>query len=665
MKKSQLLFISASLALVLVSCNAGNKKSESKGEEETGLAKALKQFDTNYTATFVTDPEDDYHPALLCGDDFYGHEYQYQFTGFAKVEKDGGKYHAFDHYVEKRVDPWDGEYFILGGRKDFNDDDLKAYASLNSYFDASKFVEKEDNVYHSDDEEQIVGYLNVVNTAMGYYFFGDGSSGVDIVLDDTGDIESIKYWGVGDEDGNFDKDALWATVEFTNVGMTRDGVLEKELDALEEMPTPDLDYVKAVGRDGVNLYEGLEYHFEDMCISSIVGEDASSIGLTSSLSPYLGFETKEVSKFGDAFANYSQLVDFTATISSENGHTILKDIKDVEYKDDCNFDTAVYIEDGETFFYDFVDPEYAKNNNGVKLNLLGATFEGGTVSEQNGKDEVINVSYLFEGVKYSLPVHFLPNTSQDVRSCFVDVVSGSELKAGDLLNVSDVMFRWENGKASACITETSSFEKGYSFAEACAAIADEDVPQYSKNLGVEFFYNMEIPGDDDKSYEGAVAIIDITVENAAKMVEEYSKQLTDAGYTKVREEDTDEGKLYQFNKGDIVIMFTSPVNLGTYCYYQVIVANLAKEILPEVISWPGEYGLNKYDGTQDIMVLNDDMTGTLNGKAFTYEIDEEESSISFDCDGVHYHIVAYGSGSYWGTYTVDGVENEFDYIEML
>lgn len=668
MKKSHLFAISASMALLLASCNKPGSASSmptpgsSTTEPESSLTKALNEFGTNYTATFKVfgEDEDDYHPTFLAGDDFYANRFYSQTTGFYKVEQDGGKYHSFEHYVEGQIDPDYGKYITLGGRKDLNDEELKAKLDLHTYFDESKFTEKEEYVYHSDEEDQIVGYLGLVNTTMGYYAFGFGTGGIDIVLDDDETLKCIKLYGFREnEDDLVDKNMLWATIEFSDVGVTEDKIMADYLADLKEMPTPTYDYLKQVGKDGHNLYEGLTFNFEDMAISSVIGEDKSIIGLTSSLSPYIAFETKETSKFGDVWEHYGQMVNFTATISSENGHTVLKDIKDVDYLDDYNFDTLAEIPDGEAYFYDYGDIEYGRNNNGIKLWLGGATYEGGTVSEQPGKEETVTLSYVFDGAKYTLPLVFSKDTCQDVRSCFVDLVNEG-LKKGDVINVSDVMFRVIDGKQYAYISETASFEKGISLNDLCKIVADEDVPLYSANLGPEFFFDMEMPGDDGVSYQGLLAIVDIPVDKAGTMTSEYGKELNAAGYEKVAEATEEGTTVYQYQKGSIVVIFTSPEDMGTYAYYQFQLANLDKEIVPEEFTWSGTYILG-FEGDELEMHLYDDCTGDFGGDEFTYEIDGVV--IKFDYNGEHYTIGHNeDEDSFWGSYTKGDSDYEFDYI---
>lgn len=664
MKKSRLLMVSTSLVLLLSACNFGGKGN--KSDYKTDLGKALNDFGTNYTAVFSTNDGDDYCPTLLVSDNYFANQYVYQTVGYAKIAKDKDTYHYFDHYVEGRINEDEGEYIYLRGRRDFTDEDLKEAASLTTYFDETKFEKVEKGVYHSDDEEQILGFLSVVNTTMGYFMFGYGTGGIDITLDD-GVISGITYYGMSEEEeGPIDKEAIWATVEFKDVGTTKDSILENYINELDEIPTPGYDDIKLVSRTGHNLYEGETYNFTDMAISSVVGENCNSIGLTASVSPYIGFETTEVSAFGTIAEHYAQLVDFTATIDSKDGHTILKDIKNVEYKDDWNYDTAVEICDAESYFYDFGDPEYAKNNNGVKLALMGATFTGGTISEQPGKEETINLTYTYCGKNYELPVVFTADCSQDVRSCWVDMV-GEGLSAGSVVNVCDIMFRYVNGKASAYITESSSFEKGVSLADACLEVAGEEVPLYTGNLGVEFFYEMQVPGDDDKWYKGLLAIIDLVEGKEETMEAEYKTQLTNAGYKLDYSDKEDDTTIYQYSKGDIVVIFTSPTTEEGYSYYQLQIANLGAEIVEEEDEyyWAGTWEIVLEDDTTFTFILDEDGNVMVDGEDDTYSYASSGNTMNFSYKEYWFSITNNGDGTYSGYGSKDDSDVEFKSITRI
>ena len=106
--------------------------------------------------TSVAD-DTDYAPQLRYGDGLYVHCYQGNFSGYVKIASDSEYYHSFDHDNREYVNPWGSfEYFDLGGRKDFTDADLLEASKLSNYFDVSKYEAVSENVYHSNDEGEIL-----------------------------------------------------------------------------------------------------------------------------------------------------------------------------------------------------------------------------------------------------------------------------------------------------------------------------------------------------------------------------------------------------------------------------------------------------------------------------------------------------------------------------
>ncbi|MCQ3035832.1 MAG: hypothetical protein MJ248_06455 [Bacilli bacterium] len=603
--------------------NTGSDTTPVKNER---LQNALDSFGTNFTVSFVTASSDDtdYAPQLRLGDGLFVNCYQGNFSGYVKVESDSEYYHYFDHNNREYESPWNFDYFDFGGRRDFTDADLLKASKLTNYFDESKYEAVSENVYHSNDETEILTFLRAVNTDFGYGMFGFGKGGVTINLKDDGSLDNVELYGYngGIEGAEVDLNALWATFEFSNIGTTTDEAVTEYLAGLDSLPEPDYSDIKQISRNGEALYEGLEFDFEYTCPVDYVGEDGKYLALWSDAG-YTSFLTSETEKFPDCKVNENVPANFTGTITAKNGHIEVKDIKDVAYEDDYLMLWPNEVSEGGYWVDEFASPKYGPSYTGALVSLSSLTFEGGTVSETKGTTDDLKFSYVFCGAKVEITVRFDATTSEVQRNAWNTFVSDSNIAQGSAVNVNNGVFVWENGEPVVYFGENTFAEEGYSFEDAVYDLCEEEVPMYTGNLGVEFFFDTMVPGDDDKQYLGVVGIIDIQNDKVDSLVAGYASQLESAGYTKANQF-IDEGVVVtQYTKGDIVVLYTSPMtDDGSYYYYQVQVVNLSKEYIePEVFSWVGTYEIVLADDTEITLTVQDD--------GFAYIGEEEFQWMSF------------------------------------